>query len=35
MNEVTNRGFSLKGLGGRIETGTTAILPPFLMSQAT
>jgi hypothetical protein len=32
-NSVTNRTFSLKGMGGR--TTTTHLLPPFLMSDAT
>lgn len=33
QSDVTNRGFSIKGLGGR--TSGTTILPPMLMSLAT
>lgn len=33
QSDVTSRGFTLKGLGGKVESD--AILPPLLMSQAT
>lgn len=36
QNDVTTRGFGLKGLGGRTNAPTnTIIYPPFMMSQAT
>jgi len=34
QNDVTNRGFSIRGLGGRCDGGGT-LYPPCLMSQAT
>jgi hypothetical protein len=32
QSDVTSRGFSLKGLAGRIESTNTYVLPPLLMS---